>query len=73
MAKKHPRICKICLKAIGGKEHYCTLKEYNEAKEVGVGHYHVSCFRSRFMNFSKIQNEANSVLATAKNIMERLQ
>lgn len=68
---KHPRVCKICQKGIGGNEHYCSLIEFNEGKQVGVGFYHVVCFRERFMNFEKLQQDANKILSGARGLLTK--
>ena len=64
-------ICKLCQKGIGGNEHYCSLIEYNEGKQVGIGYYHVKCFRERFMNFEKLQQDANRILSGARGLLTK--
>jgi hypothetical protein len=68
---KHPRVCKICQKVIGEKEEYCNLIEYKEGREFGNGFYHTSCWRQRFMNFEKLQQDANKILSGARGLLTK--
>ena len=65
--------CKLCMLHIGSKEHYCVLREYQEAKEKSVGYYHVKCFKERFMGFEKIQKEASSILGGFKGMLGKME
>ena len=67
--KKEKRKCRICGITIGTKEHYCNLIEYKEGDKHSNAYYHVKCFRDRFINFSKIQEEANAILGSAKRVL----
>jgi len=69
--KKEPRLCKLCQMSIGEKEGYICLTEYNEGNEISTGYYHTKCFRERFMNFQKIQQDAQNLLGMAKPLLQQ--
>lgn len=71
--KKHTqRICLICRKAIGGKENYIRLTEYNEGNEIDTGWYHRVCFKDRFMQFDKLQKQASTLLGSYEGMLNNL-
>ena len=59
--------CNICKKEIKGGEAYCTLIEYDrEWDERSIGHYHLKCYREKFL----LQvGQANHLLDKANKLM----
>lgn len=71
--KKNSGVCQICLRGIGKKEDYVRLTQYNEGNEISTAYYHTECFRERFMNFKKIQEDANKILGMASPLLQKAQ
>ena len=67
--KKKPRICNICLREIFDKDNYCILTEFNEGNKISEASYHVQCFREKFMDFQRLQSQANRILGAADRFM----
>jgi hypothetical protein len=67
------KICNKCKKKIYPMtDEYCTLTQFTDGLQTGIGHYHITCFRNHFMNISELKGKADSMIENANQIMKRL-
>lgn len=71
LKSKEEKVCKICIKKILNKDDYVRLTEYKLGKESSTAYYHTQCFRTRFMNFQKIQKQAQAIFTKAAPLLEQ--
>lgn len=74
MSKEKDKTCNICKQDIVKGEEYCILSQFtSDWKLFKESDYHVRCYRERFLNKAKLDEDSKYFMHRAFNLLSKME